>query len=80
MFMEWTDLHPGNIVLQSSEEGGREGVGEVSLNFLDAGLVVSLTPTDKKNFEELFVAVVGTNIFYCEIFCKLCSDYGLVCK
>lgn len=40
---------------------------DFGLCFLDAGLVVTLTQTDKRNFEDLFLAVVllyfKTNIF-----------------
>ena len=39
---------------------------DFGLCFLDAGLVVTLTQTDKRNFEDLFLAVVllyfNTNI------------------
>ena len=31
---------------------------DFGLCFLDAGLVVTLTQTDKRNFEDLFLAVV----------------------
>ena len=40
------DLHPGNII-----------VNDDTLSFIDAGLVTTLTPSDKENFLLLFTAV-----------------------
>lgn len=50
----FVDLHPGNIVLKNMKGPERD----FGLCFLDAGLVVTLTHKDKRNFEDLFLAVV----------------------
>lgn len=45
------DLHPGNIILRRH---GRN----FELVFIDAGLTVGLQPTDRRNFIDLFTAIV----------------------
>ena len=46
------DLHPGNVIFQ------QQGSHDWNLSFIDAGLVAQLQPEDRKNFIDLFAAVV----------------------
>lgn len=47
------DLHPGNLLV-----GRRENSAEPCLVMLDAGIVCELTGEDRKNFLDLFHAIV----------------------
>jgi aarF domain-containing kinase len=46
------DLHPGNLIVRD------KGNGELELSMIDAGIVAKLLPEDRKNFIELFDAVI----------------------
>eukprot|EP00818_Percolomonas_sp_WS_P005737 CAMPEP_0117455952 /NCGR_PEP_ID=MMETSP0759-20121206/11627_1 /TAXON_ID=63605 /ORGANISM="Percolomonas cosmopolitus, Strain WS" /LENGTH=425 /DNA_ID=CAMNT_0005249277 /DNA_START=209 /DNA_END=1483 /DNA_ORIENTATION=+ len=53
------DLHPGNMFVRLDQDN--HGNITPSLVVLDAGLVCALSPTDKKNFLDLFKAVTKRN-------------------
>ena len=46
------DLHPGNIIVRNLDNGNLE------LSMIDVGIVAKLQPEDRKNFIELFDAVI----------------------
>ena len=57
------DLHPGNVIFQQQhqqqhQQHQQHGANEWQLSFIDAGLVAQLQPEDRKNFIDLFAAVV----------------------
>ena len=49
------DLHPGNVIVQGTPGGNGRGL---NMCMIDAGITASLHATDRKNFIELFRAVV----------------------
>lgn len=52
------DLHPGNILYAPPPSGSSSGWRkEPALGFVDAGLVVELSPRDQRNFVLLFHAI-----------------------
>lgn len=56
------DLHPGNIIVcggggAAGAGVGGAGAGELRLGFVDAGLVVELSESDRRNFLALFKAI-----------------------
>uniref|UniRef100_A0A7S1FR00 ABC1 atypical kinase-like domain-containing protein n=1 Tax=Corethron hystrix TaxID=216773 RepID=A0A7S1FR00_9STRA len=51
------DLHPGNILVRENLDGG----GNRTIIILDAGLVTSLSPLDRRDLVDLFQAVVLNN-------------------
>ena len=63
------DMHAGNLLVRAPAGGGdaldarafaaRVAAGDFDLVVLDAGLVVELAPTDRRNFVDLFAAVVA---------------------
>ena len=56
------DLHPGNIIVQRNEARERGGESaaapDYKLSLIDAGLVVDLSPKDRRNLVDLFFAVI----------------------
>lgn len=48
------DLHPGNIIFRRCGPGPQDW----QLSFIDAGLVAALQPEDRRNFIDLFAAVI----------------------
>ena len=50
------DLHPGNMIVRGT--GAAETVQAV---VLDAGIVIALAPSDRRNFVTLFAAVAKTD-------------------
>ncbi len=48
------DLHPGNILVYADSRQG----GEIRVSFLDAGITSELSPVDRRNFVNLFAAIV----------------------
>lgn len=46
------DLHPGNLIVRNLDNGSLE------LSMIDVGIVAKLLPEDRKNFIELFDAVI----------------------
>lgn len=62
-----TDLHPGNIIVKKDANpphrrffsfGDGAGSHSYSLCMIDTGLVASLKPEDRRNFIDLFTAVI----------------------
>eukprot|EP01041_Mallomonas_annulata_P005735 gene5735-11597_t len=51
------DLHPGNILIHRN----MKDIHKSTLILLDAGLVTKLAPIDRKNFIDLFYAVITNN-------------------
>ena len=49
------DLHPGNIIVQRNLDG------TIRLCFIDTGIVAQLTRQDRRNFVDLFHAIVTKN-------------------
>ena len=55
------DLHSGNIIvrgLHTQEQGQGQGQGKFGISMIDAGLVARLSGQDRRNFIDLFSAVV----------------------
>lgn len=52
------DMHPGNIHFRFPDADGARNIGKPELILLDAGLAVELKPGDRRNFVELFHALV----------------------
>lgn len=52
-----SDLHPGNMLVRRAKGSD----GHLQIVVLDAGLVTSLSPSDRRNFIDLFHAIVDNN-------------------
>jgi aarF domain-containing kinase len=50
------DLHPGNVIVRGQKDGGSSK--DLSFVMIDAGITASLHSSDRRNFIELFRAVV----------------------
>ena len=58
-FFSCLDLHPGNIIVQCDENNLKTTTPRLSL--IDAGIAVELGPDDRRNFIDLFNAVINND-------------------